>query len=99
MGPPKAPELLLCRLFEPPTNSNSEAFGGTMARATWAQRPLCGSPWVLKYLYCHQVITQTQIAQIFGWLSLTAAGSLPSGWRAIATKERGRTQNGGSGDE
>ena len=25
----------------------------------WALRPLHGSPWVLKYLYCHQMITQT----------------------------------------
>ena len=25
----------------------------------WAQWPLHGSPWVLKYPYCHQLITQT----------------------------------------
>ena len=30
-----------------------------MARATWAQRPLRGSLWVLKYPYCHQMMTQT----------------------------------------
>ena len=30
-----------------------------MARARWAQWPLHGSPWVLKYPYCHQMITQT----------------------------------------
>ena len=30
-----------------------------MARARWAQWPLRGSPWVLKYPYCHQMITQT----------------------------------------
>ena len=24
-----------------------------------AQRPLCGSPWMLKYPYCHPMITQT----------------------------------------
>ena len=30
-----------------------------MARARWAQRPLCGSPWVFNYLYCPQMITQT----------------------------------------
>ena len=29
-----------------------------MARARWAQWPLCGSPWGLKYPYCHQMITQ-----------------------------------------
>ena len=46
--------------IEPPTNSNFEAFGGPMARARWAQWPLRGSPWVLKYPYCHQMITQTQ---------------------------------------
>ena len=46
--------------IEPPTNSNFEAFGGPMAWARWAQWPLCGSPWALKYLYGHQMITQTQ---------------------------------------
>ena len=45
--------------IEPPTNSNFEAFGGPMARARWAQWPLHGSPWALKYPYCHQMITQT----------------------------------------
>ena len=45
--------------IEPPTNSNFGAFGGPMAPATWAKGPLFGSPWVLKYLYCHQMITQT----------------------------------------
>ena len=30
-----------------------------MARAIWAEQPLRGSPWVLKYPYCHQIITQT----------------------------------------
>ena len=30
-----------------------------MARAPWAQWPLHGSPWVLKYAYCHQMTTQT----------------------------------------
>ena len=45
--------------IEPPTNSNFEAFGGPMAHATWATWPLRGSPWVLKYPYCHQMITQT----------------------------------------
>ena len=30
-----------------------------MARARWAQWPLRGSPWALKYPYCHQMITQT----------------------------------------
>ena len=30
-----------------------------MARARWAQWPLRGSPWVLKYPYCHHMITQT----------------------------------------
>ena len=29
-----------------------------MAGARWAPWPLRGSPWVLKYLYCHQMITQ-----------------------------------------
>ena len=29
-----------------------------MAQATWAYRPLRGSPWVLKYPYCHQMTTQ-----------------------------------------
>ena len=43
--------------IEPPTNSN---FGGPMARVRWAQWPLRGTPWALKYPYCHQVITQTQ---------------------------------------
>ena len=38
---------------------NLGAFGGPMTRATWAQRPLRGSLWVLKYPYCHQMITQT----------------------------------------
>ena len=41
------------RPLNQPTNSNLEAFGGPMARARWAWRPLCGSPWVLKYPYCH----------------------------------------------
>ena len=26
-----------------------------MAWARWAYRPLRGSPWVLKYPYCHQM--------------------------------------------
>ena len=30
-----------------------------MARAIWACRPLGGSQWVLKYPYCHSIITQT----------------------------------------
>ena len=30
-----------------------------MARATWAQWPLRGSLWVVKYLCCHRRITQT----------------------------------------
>ena len=30
-----------------------------MARATWTQRPPHGYPWVLEYLYCHQMSTQT----------------------------------------
>ena len=30
-----------------------------MARATWAYRPLRWSPWVFKYTYYHQTITQT----------------------------------------
>ena len=34
-------------------------FGGPMARATWAWRPLQGSPRVLKYPYCHQTTTQS----------------------------------------
>ena len=34
-------------------NGNFGAFGGAMARATWAWHPLRGSPWVLKYSYCH----------------------------------------------
>ena len=41
------------RAIEPPTGGNFEAFGGPMARAIWAWRPLRGSPWVLKYPYCH----------------------------------------------
>ena len=47
---------------KPPTNSNFEAFGGGgggTAQATWAQRPLRGSPWVLKFPYHHQMITHT----------------------------------------
>ena len=40
-------------------DSNSGAFGGGMARAIWAWWPLRGSPWVLKYPYCHEIITQT----------------------------------------
>ena len=46
--------------IEPPTNSNFEAFGGPMARPRRAQWPLHGTPWALKYPYCHQMITQTQ---------------------------------------
>ena len=34
-------------------NSNFGAFGGPMARAIWAWRPLRGSPRVLKCPYCH----------------------------------------------
>ena len=30
-----------------------------MARATWAQRAVGESLWVLRYLFCHQMITQT----------------------------------------
>ena len=40
-------------------NGNFGAFGGAMARAIWAWHPLRGSPWVLKYPYCHSIITQT----------------------------------------
>ena len=38
--------------------------GGGIVWATWAQRLLHGSPWVLKYPYCDQVITQTSSNQI-----------------------------------
>ena len=41
------------------SKSNFGAFGGPMAGATWAQRPLRGSPWALKYPYCQEMITQT----------------------------------------
>ena len=51
----------LCNAIEPPTNSSFEAFGGAMAWARLAQWPLCGSPWVLKYPYCHQMIIQTHL--------------------------------------
>ena len=54
--------LIVCahtKGIESPTNNNFEAFGGPMARARWAQWPLHGSPWVLKYPHCHQMITQT----------------------------------------
>ena len=34
-------------------NANFGAFGGAMSRTRWAWQPLCGSPWVLKYPYCH----------------------------------------------
>ena len=34
-------------------NGNFGAFGGAMAQAIWAWRPLRGSPWVLKYPCCH----------------------------------------------
>ena len=34
-------------------NGNLGAFGGGMAQAIRAWRPLRGSPWVLKYPYCH----------------------------------------------
>ena len=44
---------------EPPTNSNFEAFGGGAWRGLHWPSSHCGSPWVLKYLYCHQMITQT----------------------------------------
>ena len=48
------------KAIEPPTNSNFETFAGPLARAGWAKwPPLRGSPWALKYLYCHQMITQT----------------------------------------
>ena len=40
-------------------NGNFGAFGRPMAQATWARRPLRGSPWVFRYPYCHQMITQT----------------------------------------
>ena len=30
-----------------------------MARVAWVQQPLRGFPWPLKYLICHQMITQT----------------------------------------
>ena len=29
-----------------------------MVHAIWAQRLVCGSLWVLKHPYCHQMITQ-----------------------------------------
>ena len=45
--------------IEPPTNSSFEAFGGPMDRARWAQWPLRGPSWALKYSYCHQMITQS----------------------------------------
>ena len=42
-----------------PMERNFGALGGAMARRTWAYyRPLRGSPWVLKYPYCHHIITQ-----------------------------------------
>ena len=47
------------KAIQPPTNNNFEAFEGPVARARWSQWPLRGSPWVLKYPYCHQMITQT----------------------------------------
>ena len=47
------------KAIEPLTNNNFEAFAGPMARARWAQWPLCGSLWVLKYPYCHQMIIQS----------------------------------------
>ena len=40
-------------------NSNFGAFGGAHGPDYMAWRSLCGSPWVLKYPYCHQMITQT----------------------------------------
>ena len=49
--------------FQVPRNnlndSNVGAFGGPIARATRAWRPLHGSPWVLRNPCCHQMITQT----------------------------------------
>ena len=43
-------------------NGNFEAFGGAMARATWAWQPLRGSPWVLKYL----IVTKSSPKPILG---------------------------------
>ena len=44
--------------FQVPLNDgNFGAFGGPLARATWASRPLHESPWVLEYPYCHHIIT------------------------------------------
>ena len=45
----------ILEIFQVPLNclndSNFEAFGrGPMAQATWAERPLRGSRWVLQYL-------------------------------------------------
>ena len=50
-------------------DGNAEAFGGRggMARATWAPQPLCGSPWVLEYLYCHQLPPKTIVGVIEGF--------------------------------
>ena len=57
------PRWTLLSHFEVPLNSrnnnNFGAFGGPMARATWAWRLLRGFLWVLKYPYCHQMNTQT----------------------------------------
>ena len=57
--------MMLCtpNATKAPTNSNFEAFGGPMARARWALWPLRGSPWVLKYPYCHQKITKPILGQ------------------------------------
>ena len=61
-----------------------------MARATLAQGPLRGAPWVLKYPYCHKMITQphprgnTRVleksnSEIFSGAIKTTAGSVLTG--------------------
>ena len=76
-----------------------------MAHATWAWRLLRGSPWVLKYPYCHQMITQThprgdgQVSEKieFSENCQVTLNSLTSVKTAKSSLARGHVGGGGGG--
>ena len=51
--PKKANFGNLAGVTKQPTPRQFRGFWRAMARAIWAWQPLRGSPWVLKYPYCH----------------------------------------------
>ena len=66
-----------------------------MARATWAQRPPCGSPWVLKYPSCHQMITQTIPETIEGFQKQSKVEKILGATKQPIQRENGLLLTGG----